>query len=139
MGLTLMDIFDPSTFAQLVPQLDDDLSQQVSCERFHIGLSHPAVAGTLVKNWGFAQEVVMGIAGHHSPTKLQGRDADYAHITYLAELGSRLKGFSFGYFSGAHNQPSQAQSALAHFGLDEDYYLNLIDDALDIYEGSVVI
>ncbi len=139
MGLALMDIFNPPNFAQLVPQLDDDLAQQVSCERFHIGLSHPAVAGTLVKNWGFAQEIVMGIAGHHSPAKLQGRDADYAYITYLAELGSRLKGFSFGYFNATQNQAAQAQNALAHFGLDEDYYLNLIDDAHEIYEGSVVI
>lgn len=139
MGLPLMDIFNPEGFAKIKTELTGDLTQQVSCERFHIGLSHPAVGGTLVKNWGFSNLIVMGIAGHHSPSKLDGQAADYAYLTYLAELGSRLKGFDYQYFNGGQNDLSQAEDALKHFGLDEEYYLNMVDDALETYQGSVVI
>lgn len=139
MGVPLMDVFCIESFNLTQSQLDQTLTQQVTIERYHFGFSHSAVGGTLIRNWEFPSEIIMGVAGHHTPNKLQGLEGDYAHLTFLAEFGSRLKGFDYRYFAAEAPDLDEAEASLDHFGLDMDYYLNLVDEALDTYEGSVVI
>jgi hypothetical protein len=55
----------------------------------------------------------------------------------LAELGARYKGKGYGYFSVRDVDLDQALSVLTYFNMTISDYIDQLDQAEEIYKGSV--
>lgn len=137
-GVLLMAAYDDDKLMLVKKANSSSMISVINNERSIYGVLHPALGGTMLREWGLQREVVMGVAGHHAPNKLQGVDGDYAKITFLAELGSRLKGKDYGYFSVRNVDPDQALATLSYFDLSLADYMALLDQAEETFKGSVV-
>jgi HD-like signal output (HDOD) protein len=138
MGVLLMAAYDDYKLQQVRKVNTSSMISVINNERTIYGVLHPALGGTMLREWGLAREVIMGVAGHHAPNKLKGQDGDYAKVTFLAELGARYKGKGYGYFSVRDVDLDQALSVLTYFNMTISDYIDQLDQAEEIYKGSVV-
>ncbi|WP_044413852.1 HDOD domain-containing protein [Thiomicrospira microaerophila] len=137
-GVLLMASYDDKKLFDVKRANTQSMVSVINSERAIYGVLHPALGGTMLREWGLPRQVVMGVAGHHVPTKLKGEDGDYAKITFLAELGSRYKGKAYGYFPVYEVDLDQALLALSYFKMTLSDYTELLDQAEETYLGSVV-
>jgi PAS domain S-box-containing protein len=136
-GVLLMAAYDDEGLDIVKQENNQNMGKVIENERAFYGVLHPALGGTMLREWGLQREVVMGVAGHHVPTKFKGVDGDYAKLTFLAELGSRYKGKGYGYFSVQEVELDQALSVLSYFNMTLSDYTDLLDQAEKDYNGSV--
>jgi HD-like signal output (HDOD) protein len=134
-GVLIMASYDDEELSAVKRENSESMVSVINNERAIYGVLHTAIGGTILREWGLQREVVMGVAGHHAPTKLKGVDGDYAKITFLAELGARYKGKGYGYFPVQDVDLDQALPVLTHFNMTLSDYTHMLEQAEEVFKG----
>lgn len=83
----------------------------IAAEQQAFGLGHDGIGSYLLSLWGLPQNIIEGIAFHHSPELCKGQELTPAAIVYFANYLAR---------NGHHNieQQNEFNSLINDFGLD---------------------
>lgn len=145
-GIYLLATEDRDKYKQVMNDVHGDIGQLILAEHRVFGTNHAVVGARLLQQWRFPKEIIMSVAGHHSPEKVDEAFQNYAYLTYLAEMGAHLGGHSNGVAalvddveSYQEHLPESMSMALDYFGLDYQHYHELVLDSVDAVEASGLI
>lgn len=141
-GIYLLAMDDRDKYLEVIKKTDYDISKLPLAENDVFGTYHPLMGARLLQQWNFPVEVIMGVAFHHNPEKVDKKYQPYAYLTYLAELGVFRLGFDNGVADITDDErehPSESvMKALAYFELPLNQYDELSQKALLISDSMGV-
>ena len=88
MGAYLLAVEDRDKYVSVIKLISFDINKLISAETRIYGTHHAMIGARLLQQWHFSQEVVMGVAFHHTPEKVESVFKDFAYLTFLAEKGA---------------------------------------------------
>ena len=135
MGAYLLAVEDRDKYVRVTKLVGFDIGRLVSSESAIYGTHHPMIGARLLQEWKFPQEVVMGVAFHHTPDKAEDAFRDFAYLTYLAEQGAFRLGIENGIADLSDEdceKPSvNLLAALNYFDLSLEVFDRLIQAGAD--------
>ncbi|MDX1346775.1 MAG: HDOD domain-containing protein [Thiomicrorhabdus chilensis] len=142
-GIYLLAVEDREKYLEVIKLTDFDIDRLAPSEVEVFGTHHAMMSARLLQQWKFPQEVVMGVANHHSPHKATEPFQAHAYLTYLAEQAAFLLGVDNGVadLSEAHREePSESLlAALEFFGLAYENFDEIIRQAFDSAQDAGMI
>ncbi len=134
-GIYLLAVEDREGYLRVIKLANFDIAKLIDAEVKVFGTQHAMMSARLLQQWEFPQEIIMGIAHHHSPEKAPPEFQSYAYLTYLAEQAV----FRLSIDNGIADLSDEDQvtpsprllSALAYFGLTLESYDEMIHSAHD--------
>jgi len=138
-GIYLLAIDNRDKYLEVIKMTGYDISKLPLAENKVFGTYHPLMSARLLQQWNFPVEVIMGVAFHHAPSKVDEKYQDFAYLTYLAEQGVFRLGFDNGVADitdEERDEPCQSvKDALAYFDLSLEEYDEQIKKALEHSES----
>ncbi len=137
-GIYLLAIEDREGYLKVIKLAEYDIAKLTRSEITIFGTQHAMMSARLLQQWGFPQEIILGIAHHHSPEKAAPQFQSYAYLTYLAEQAVFRLNIDNGIAdlsTDDQETPSLALlGALNQVGLTLDVYDELIHKAYEAAE-----
>jgi HD-like signal output (HDOD) protein len=134
-GCLLLDKLNERDFGRMIDQLTTSHKSQALLEQQLLGTSHAVIGASLLKYWGFTDNMVMAVAGHHFPGRLPLAQQPIADMVLLAETMAVYMGYDNGIDKATPNLlNSLAIERLQVLGMSEGEFLQLserIKDALE--------
>jgi HD-like signal output (HDOD) protein len=95
-GCLLLDKLNDEDFGHVVDELKTSNESQSALEQKRLGTTHAVIGAALLKYWGFTDNMVMAVAGHHFPGRLPLAQQPIADMVLLAESMAGYMGFDNG-------------------------------------------
>ncbi|MGM0541279.1 MAG: HDOD domain-containing protein [Pseudomonadota bacterium] len=134
-GIYLLAIEDREGYLRVIKLAGYDISKLTRSEVTVFGTQHAVMSARLLQKWEFPQEIVMGVAHHHSPEKAPSHFQANAYLTYLAEQAVFRLSIDNGIADLSDEDQvtpsSELLSALNYFELALDSYDEMIRSAYD--------
>ena len=132
-GIYLLATEDREGYLKVIKLTGYDIAKLIHAEVTVFGTQHAMMSARLLQQWGFPEEIILGIAHHHSPDKAPVKFQSYAYLTYLAEQAVFRIGIDNG-IADLSDDDQEAPSlpllgALKHVGLTLEAYDELISKA----------
>lgn len=138
-GLYLLATEDREKYKSVMETTHQDVERLVPSEQKFFGTHHAVMGARLLQQWRFPKDIIMGVAGHHAPEKVDEDYQNYAYLTFLAEQGAYYGGATNGVVTSAEETSEQVLEALEYFGINEHYYHELILDAEALSEQAGLV
>lgn len=142
-GIYLLAIEDRDKYLQVMALIDFDIAQLPAKEHEVFGTHHALMSARLLQQWKFPKQIIMGVAGHHTPEKAVDEAKAYAFITFLAEQGCFLLGVGNGVADlndEYHQRPSESmERALEFFSISYDKYRDVIQETFEATQSNGMI
>ena len=117
----------------MVAEGDEELLYQAELEQFQF--SHASVAGHLMEQWQFPEQLVEAVAWHHQPERAEKARME-AHLLYLANVLVNESGQ--GNFMGLPRVDIQIpESMLEVVGLSEDELFFGFEEAAELFPATL--
>ena len=135
MGAYLLAVEDRDKYVKVIKLVGFDIEKLVGSESRVYGTHHAMIGARLLQEWKFSQEIVMGVAFHHTPDKAETSFQNFSYLTYLAEQGAFRLGIENG-IADLSDEDCETPSvnllaALSYFDLSLEVFDQLIQSALE--------
>lgn len=139
-GVYLLATEDRDAYKQVITGADNDASRLVAEEQSRFGTTHAMMGARLLQQWRFPVAIIMGVAHHHSPDQADEQYKNYAMLTCLAEYASYVLRMGNAVVSPRFEEmPENVCNCLTHFGIGEEHYKEVVQDALDLATNSGMV
>ncbi|MDG6778417.1 HDOD domain-containing protein [Thiomicrorhabdus sp. zzn3] len=139
-GIYLLAVEDREKYLEVMRLTDYQISRLAPAEFQVFGTHHAMMSARLLQQWKFPQEVIMGVANHHTPEKADGKFQTHAYLTYLAEQGAFRLDVENGVADLSEEErdtpSSQLMGALGFFGLELEQYDEMLQKARETAEQA---
>ncbi|MDG6774108.1 HDOD domain-containing protein [Thiomicrorhabdus sp. ZW0627] len=139
-GIYLLSVEDRDKYLEVMRLTDYDITKLPAAENKVYGTNHALMSARLLQQWKFPQEIIMGVANHHTPAKAGDQFKPFAYITFLSEQAALRLGIDNGVADlpeEEHQAPSEALlGALKYFGLSVEEFDDLSRNAYETAEQA---
>ena len=126
-GIYLLAIDDRDKYIEVIKLANYDIAKLPSAANKMFGTYHALMSARLLQDWKFPNEVVVGVAFHHTPEKAPAAYQNFAHLTFLAEYGV----FRLGYENGVADISDEERVSPSKYSLASLKYFNLTIEQFD--------
>jgi len=128
-GIYLLAIESRDKYQQVMDSTGGNYDRLIMAESSVFSTVHPVLSARLLKQWKFSNDVVMGVANHHSTEKSQTPFQAYAYLVFLSEYAAMKLGEGNGVagFAEDHEDSEIFFQALEYFGLATEVFDDLIE------------
>lgn len=136
-GMVLLAVEDHEGYKQVMTDSYGQMDLLLKSEFNVFGTTHATMSARMLQHWRFSKDIIMGVAGHHTPHKAKAEFQNYAYLTYLAEQGAYLLEKPNGIIDEAEDIEADAmQDALDCLGLSIEQFEEVMGRALIQAEAS---
>lgn len=96
-GIILMSRFFRADY-EAVRDAAHSLDEFITLENQTLHMTHSILGAALFQHWHLPSEIIMGVAGHHNPSRVHADHYQIAYVTCLAEGAAWLLNESNGFF-----------------------------------------
>lgn len=142
-GIYLLSTEDRDKYLEVMRITDYQISNLQYAESQVFGTNHGIMSARLLQQWKFPEEVIMGVANHHTPEKAAKSFQSFAYLTYLAEQGAFRLGVDNGVADLSEEEretPSEALlNGLGYFGLEMGSFDEILEGAFETSQSAGMI